>query len=189
MKNLVILLCAIVILSFQNKNIKDTQPSLIWNQFVGEDSIKHIYKFRKIGESLILESIIIQEKNPAGSPKFIFSNQIIFDSIGKFNKLFVNRSTSYKNNNNMSYNQYDEDIIRYKNDSIESLVLKNKDQLVLKLNRNKHLLTQRRSDNLDYPIYNFIKRNEINIPTIGKGVSPRLNVEEYNKQLIRGLKE
>ena len=55
MKNLIIVLFAILFLSFLSKkqsNQIDEIP-LMWSQFVGKDSTEHIYNFKKINGSII----------------------------------------------------------------------------------------------------------------------------------------
>jgi hypothetical protein len=189
MKNLIIVLFAILLLSFLSKkqsNQIDEIP-LIWSQFVGKDSTEHIYNFKKINGSVILKSITIVEKNNMSDIEKINSNYLEFDNLGKLNKVFVTNSVDVKNEQNQKVFSYNSDNVIFKENKINSISISNKFKTILNLYKIGDFFVQNELNGLDYPVYNFKNNQSINVKKIGKGVNPNLNASDYLNSIKSGI--
>lgn len=189
MKNLIIVLFAILFLSFLSKkqsNQIDEIP-LMWSQFVGKDSTEHIYNFKKINGSIILKSITIVEKNNTSDIEKINSNYLEFDNLGKLNKVFVTNSVDVKNEQNQKVFSYNSDNVIFKENKINSISISNKFKTILNLYKIGDFFVQNELNGLDYPVYNFKNNLSINVKKIGKGVNPNLNTSDYLNSIKSGI--
>ncbi len=189
MKNFIFILFAVFLLSFLSKKQSDNlgEIPLIWSQFVGEDSTEHIYNFKKINGSIILNSITIVEKNQLNESGKINSNYLEFDNLGKLNKVFVTNSIDVKNELNQSVLTYNSDKVIFNENKINSISISNNFKTIFNFYKIGDFYVQNELNGLDYPIYNFKSNNKIAIKKIGKAVNPNLNASDYLKTLKEGI--
>jgi hypothetical protein len=182
MKYFNFLLATSLLLSFSQKSKQNgiKSPS-VWNQYIGEDSTLHTYKFVEINGAQILQSITIRTQNPSqNGPKYIYHNYVEFNDSGLLKRIEILRSVSIQKSGNF---QYDMDRVTYNNGDLNSIILNNENHNYLNLHRVNSFLVKSSTNKLDYPIYNFSNPNEVKINYIGKGVDRKLPVNDYKKKI------